>query len=92
MTAWADARYMADPVDIAIWNSYYQHMITTVNLPDDLHASLKQVAEAEHRSANATIIIAITEYVSRHNKQAKVRALAAEVAERHKELLDRLAQ
>jgi predicted transcriptional regulator len=67
-------------------------MITTVNLPDDLHASLKQVAEAEHRSANATIIIAITEYVSRHNKQAKVRALAAEVAERHQELLDRLAQ
>jgi predicted transcriptional regulator len=52
-------------------------MITTMNLPDDLHASLKQVAEAEHR---------------RHDKQAKVRALAAEVAERHKELLDRLAQ
>ena len=67
-------------------------MITTVNLPDDLHASLKQVAEAEHRSANATIIIAVTEYVSRHDKKAKVRALAAEVAEHHKELLDRLAQ
>ncbi|HET8680426.1 MAG TPA: Arc family DNA-binding protein [Micromonosporaceae bacterium] len=67
-------------------------MITTVNLPDDLHASLKQVADAEHRSANATIIVAITEYVSRHDKRAKVRALAADVAERHKELLDRLAQ
>jgi predicted transcriptional regulator len=67
-------------------------MITTVNLPDDLHASLKQVAEAEHRSANATIIVAITEYVSRHDKRAKVRALAGEVAERHRELLDRLAQ
>lgn len=67
-------------------------MVTTVNLPDELHASLKQVAEAEHRSANATIIIAITEYVSRHDKRAKVRALAAEVAERHGELLDRLAQ
>jgi len=67
-------------------------MITTVNLPDDLHAGLKQVADAEHRSANATIVIAVTEYVSRHNKQAKVRALAAEVAERHRDLLDRLAQ
>jgi predicted transcriptional regulator len=67
-------------------------MITTVNLPDDLHASLKEVAEAEHRSANATIVVAITEYVSRHDKRAKVRALAADVAERHKELLDRLAQ
>lgn len=67
-------------------------MVTTVNLPDDLHARLKQVAEAEHRSANATIVVAITEYVSRHDKRAKVHALATEVAERHRELLDRLAQ
>lgn len=67
-------------------------MITTVNLPDGLHADLKRIAEAEHRSANATIIMAITEYVSRHDKQAQVRALAAEVAERHEELLDRLAR
>lgn len=67
-------------------------MITTVNLPDDLHAALKEVAEAEHRSANATVIVAVTEYVSRHNKRAKVRALAAEVAERHSELLDRLGR
>lgn len=67
-------------------------MITTVNLPDDLHASLKQVAEAEHRSANATIVVAVAEYVGRHDKRAKVRALAADVAERHRELLDRLAR
>lgn len=67
-------------------------MITTVNLPDDLHASLKQVAEAEHRSANATIVVAVAEYVSRHDRRTKVRALAADVAERHKELLERLAR
>jgi predicted transcriptional regulator len=67
-------------------------MITTVNLPDDLHASLKQVAEVEHRSANATIVIAVAEYISRHDKRAKVRALAAEIAQRHSELLERLAQ
>lgn len=67
-------------------------MITTVNLPDDLHASLKQVAEAEHRSANATIIVAVAEYVGRQDKRVRVRALAAEVADRHRELLDRLAR
>ncbi len=67
-------------------------MVTTVNLPDDLHAALKRVAEAEHRSANATIIMAVMEYVSRHDKQSRVRDLAADVAERHKDLLDRLAQ
>lgn len=67
-------------------------MITTLNLPDELHAMLKKLAEAEHRSTNATIIVALSEYVSRHDRKAKVRALAADVAERHKELLDRLAR
>ena len=54
--------------------------------------SSSRVAEAEQRSANATIVVAIEEYVARHGKRAKVRGLAAEVAERHRELLDRLAQ
>lgn len=67
-------------------------MITTVNLPDDLHAALKHIAESEHRSANATIVVAVSEYVHRHDKRAQVRSLAEQVAERHEELLDRLGQ
>ncbi|MDG4770134.1 Arc family DNA-binding protein [Solwaraspora sp. WMMD792] len=67
-------------------------MVVTVNLLDDLHARLKQITEAEHRSANATIVVAIEEYVARHSKRPKVRGLAADVTERHRELLDRLAQ
>jgi predicted transcriptional regulator len=67
-------------------------MITTVNLPDDLHASLKKVADAEHRSANATIVVAVAEYVRNHDKRAAVRAIAAEIATRHRDLLDRLAR
>jgi len=66
--------------------------VTTLNLPDELHAALKDVALAERRSTNATIVVALEEYVARHGKTARVRALAAEVAERHEELLDRLAQ
>jgi predicted transcriptional regulator len=65
---------------------------TTVTLPDDLHASLKRVAAEEHRSANATIIVAVTEYIRSRDKKAAVQAIAAEVAEKHRELLDRLAQ
>lgn len=65
---------------------------TTVTLPDELHASLKKVAEAEHRSANATIVVAVEQYVQARNKRAAVQAIAAEVADRHRELLDRLAQ
>jgi predicted transcriptional regulator len=67
-------------------------MVTTVNLPDELHASLKQVAEAEHRSANATIVVAVAEYVRNHDKRARIRELAADIAQRDQELLDRLAQ
>ncbi len=37
-------------------------------------------------------VVAATDHVSRHDKQGRVRALAMDVAERHKELLDRLAQ
>lgn len=67
-------------------------MITTVNLPDDLHASLKAVADAQHRSANATIIVAVAEYVQNHDKRARISKLAADVATRDAELLDRLAR
>lgn len=67
-------------------------MITTINLPDDLHARLKQIADGEHRSANATIIVALSEYVERAQRRDRVGTLAAEVAQRHRELLDRLAE
>jgi predicted transcriptional regulator len=36
-------------------------MVTTVNLPDGLHERLKQLAEQEHRSMNATIVVAVEE-------------------------------
>ncbi|GAA4262230.1 hypothetical protein GCM10022255_098150 [Dactylosporangium darangshiense] len=80
-------------VDGLIRKSYdFPMTTTTVTLPDELHASLKRVAEAEHRSANATIIVAVEQYVRARDKRAAVGAIAAEVAERHRELLDRLAQ
>lgn len=67
-------------------------MVTTLNLPDDLHAQLKELAEAEHRSMNATILVAIEQYVEDHGRRARVRKLAGEVAQRDAELLGRLAK
>jgi predicted transcriptional regulator len=67
-------------------------MVTTVNLPDELHAALKRVAEDEHRSMNATILVALEQYVAARSHRAKVRELAADVARRDAELLDRLAR
>lgn len=67
-------------------------MVTTINLPDDLHAALRRVADDEHRSMNATILVAVEQYVAARSHRAKVRGLAADVARQDAELLDRLAQ
>jgi len=67
-------------------------MITTVNLPDELHALLKQVADQERRSMNATILMAVEQYVAERSHRARVRDLATEVARQDAELLDRLAR
>ena len=67
-------------------------MVTTVTLPDELHAALKRIAEDEHRSMNATILVAVEQYVAARSHRAKVQQLAADVARRDAELLDRLAQ
>lgn len=67
-------------------------MITTMNLPDNLHAVPKLVAEAERRSAAAVIIMAVADHARRHDNQGRIRTLATAVAERHKDLLDRLAR
>ncbi|MEV0805109.1 Arc family DNA-binding protein [Micromonospora sp. NPDC050200] len=67
-------------------------MVTTVNLPDTLHERLKELAEEERRSMNATIVVAVEEYVAARSQRAKVRDFARDVAERDAELLRRLAQ
>lgn len=67
-------------------------MVTTLNLPDDLHAQLKALAEEEHRSMNATILVAVERYVEENGRRARVRNLAGEVAQRDAELLGRLAK
>jgi predicted transcriptional regulator len=67
-------------------------MVTTVNLPDELHAALKRVADEDHRSMNSTILVALEQYVATRSHRATVRELASDVARRDAELLNRLAQ
>jgi predicted transcriptional regulator len=67
-------------------------MTRTIELPDELAAALKQVAEAEHRSVNSILVIAATEYVQRRNQRALVAATTQKVIELDRELLERLAQ
>jgi predicted transcriptional regulator len=67
-------------------------MVTTLNIPDTVHAALKALAEAEHRSVNATILVAVERYIEESSHKARVAAAAREVAVRDAELLDRLAR
>ncbi|MEV4757432.1 Arc family DNA-binding protein [Micromonospora sp. NPDC049559] len=67
-------------------------MVTTVDLPDELYERLKEPAECDHRSMNATIVVALEQYVAQRNQRARVRDLARDVADRDAELLRRLAE
>jgi predicted transcriptional regulator len=76
----------------AVLKQYDDPMITTVNLPEELHAQLKQVADEDRRSMNATIVVAVEQYVAARSHRARVRELAEDVAGRDAELLERLAR
>ena len=67
-------------------------MVTTVNLPDQLHEQLKALAEEEHRSMNATILVAVERYVADRGHRSRVRELALDVSVRDAELLRRLGE
>jgi predicted transcriptional regulator len=63
-------------------------MTRTIDLPDEPAAALKDVAAAEHRSVQQTLVPAAQEYVERH----RLRASGLRIIEQDRELLDRLAQ
>jgi predicted transcriptional regulator len=67
-------------------------MVTTLNLPDQLHEQLKALAEEEHRSMNATILVAVERYVESRSHRSRVRELALDVSVRDAELLRRLGE
>ncbi|MEU3453935.1 Arc family DNA-binding protein [Micromonospora sp. NPDC006766] len=53
---------------------------------------MKQLAEQEHRSMNATIAVVVEEYTATRSDRVRVRDPAREVVERDAELLRRLAE
>lgn len=67
-------------------------MVTTINIPDELHTGLRRLAEQQHRSMNQLITEVLSSFVAEHERRALVDAAAAEVVARDAELLDRLAK
>jgi predicted transcriptional regulator len=64
---------------------------TTISLPDELHAQLKQLAEADRRSFTQTVVIELQKAVESRRHLSRVRELAEQVGDEHRPLLDRLA-
>ena len=67
-------------------------MTRTIELPDELAAALREIAAAEHRSVQQTLVLAAQEYVERSRLRSRVRDSGRRIIEQDKELLDRLAQ
>lgn len=66
-------------------------MATTFDLPPELHDQVRKIAATERRSITQTLIVAVEEYVQRHQRAAQVDALSGRIASEDAELLRRLA-
>jgi len=66
-------------------------MATTFDLPPELHEQVRRIATAERRSITQTLIVAVEEYVKRHQRAAHVDLLSKRIAQEDAELLRRLA-
>jgi hypothetical protein len=67
-------------------------MITTsLKLPAEIYEAIKAEAAADHRSINAAIVVALSDHVRRRERTKRVADIGAEIADRHSELLRRLA-
>lgn len=89
MALWRSRRYQ---LGWLVLKRYCCRMTRTIELPDELAAALKEVAAAEHRSVQQTLVLAAEEYVERHKLRSRVRESGRRIIEQDKELLDRLAQ
>ncbi len=64
---------------------------TSLKLPVDVYEAIKAEAAADHRSINAAIVVALSDHVHRRQRAQRVADIGAEIADKHGELLRRLA-
>ena len=65
---------------------------TSLKLPAEIYEAIKAEAAADHRSINAAIVVALSDHVRRRERTRRVADIGAEIADRHSELLRRLAR
>jgi hypothetical protein len=64
---------------------------TSLKLPADVYEAIKAEAAEDHRSINAAIVVALSDHVRRRRRAQRVAEIGAEIADKHGELLRRLA-
>lgn len=64
---------------------------TSLKLPAEIYEAIKAEAAADHRSINAAIVVALSDHVRHRERTKRVADIGAEIADRHSELLRRLA-
>jgi hypothetical protein len=77
------------------WNYFGMEpetVTTSLKLPADVYEAIKAEAAADHRSINAAIVVALSDHVRRRQRAQRVAEIGAEMADKHSELLRRLAQ
>lgn len=65
-------------------------MAVTFELPPKLHEAVKAIAAAERRSLTQTLILAVEDYVERHQRVERIERLSERIAAEDAELLRRL--
>ncbi|MEV0200304.1 Arc family DNA-binding protein [Nonomuraea sp. NPDC050691] len=64
---------------------------TRLRLPDATYEQIKKIAGSDGQSVNSAMVGAIEEHIARRRRE-RYRAIGRKVAERDRELLERLAR
>ncbi|HEV2086964.1 MAG TPA: hypothetical protein VGR21_01505 [Cryptosporangiaceae bacterium] len=67
-------------------------MAMTLRLDDQQTEALRRRAEAEQRSMQQIALDAVDEYIARHDRAERIKAVSTEYAERYADLLRRLGE
>ena len=84
----------SDTVAVLKWYHFSmsaETITTSLKLPAEIYEAIKAEAAADHRSINAAIVVALSDHVRRRERTRRVADIGAEIADRHSELLRRLA-
>ncbi len=85
---------MSGFVSVSKWYCFgmgSETITTSLKLPADIYEAIKAEAAADHRSINAAIVVALSDHVRQRQRAQRVAEIGAEIADRHSELLRRLA-